>query len=105
MSNKELSEEIHKPIIRKFNDRKVHSSFADNIWAADLADIQLTSKFNKGIRFLSIIDIFSKQAWAIPLKDKRGIKINNSFQKNLMNLIAIQTKYRRIKVANLMIDQ
>ena len=60
MSNKELSEEIHKPIIRKFNDRKVHSSFADNIWAADLADIQLTSKFNKGIRFLSIIDIFSK---------------------------------------------
>ena len=60
MSNKELSEEVHKPIIRKFNDRKVHSSFADNIWAADLADIQLTRKFNKGIRFLSIIDIFSK---------------------------------------------
>ena len=49
MSNKELAEELHKPIIRKFEKRKVHSPFIDNIWGADLADIQLISKFNKGI--------------------------------------------------------
>ena len=52
ISNKELSEEPHKPIIRKFNKRKVHSPFIDNIWGTDLADMQLISKFNKEFRFL-----------------------------------------------------
>ena len=61
ISNKELEEELHKPIIRKFEKRKVHSSFIDNIWGADLADMQLISKFNKGLRFLlCVIDIYSK---------------------------------------------
>ena len=39
ISNKELSEELHKPINRNFNKRKVHSPFIDNIWGADLADM------------------------------------------------------------------
>ena len=58
ISNKELAEELHKPIIRKVNKRKVHSSFTDNIWGAYLANMQLISKFNKGIRILlCVIDI------------------------------------------------
>ena len=70
MSNKKLPEELHKPIIRKFEKREVHSLFIDNMWGADLADMQLISKFNKGRRFLScVIDIFSKYAWVVPLKD------------------------------------
>ena len=40
ISNKQLAEELHKPIIRKFNEKKVHSPFIDNIWGADLADMQ-----------------------------------------------------------------
>ena len=48
----QLADELHKPIIRKFNKRKVYSSFKDNIWGVDLADMQLLSKFNKGFRFL-----------------------------------------------------
>ena len=61
ISNKKLAEELHKPIIRKLKKRKVHSSFIDNIWGADLADMQLLSKFNTGICFLlCVIDIFSK---------------------------------------------
>ena len=52
ISIQELAEELHKPIIRKFNKRKVHSPFIDNIWSADLADMQLISKFNKGFKFL-----------------------------------------------------
>ena len=48
ISDKELAEELHKPIIRKFKKRDVPSSFLDNIWAADLTDMQLISKFNKG---------------------------------------------------------
>ena len=83
MSSKELAKELHKPIIRKFNKRKVHSFYIDNIWGADRADMQLISKFNKGIRFLlCIIVIFSKYAWVIPLKDKKGITITNAFPKN-----------------------
>ena len=48
--NEQLAEEFHKPIIRKFKKRKVCSTFKDNIWGADLADMQLISKFNKRFR-------------------------------------------------------
>ena len=76
ISNKELPEELHKPIIRKFKKRKVHSSFIDNIWGADLADMQIISKFSKGFRILlCIIDIYSKYAWVISLKDEKGISM------------------------------
>ena len=68
--NMQLADELHKPIIRKFKKMKVCSSIKDNIWGGDLADMQLLSKFNKGFRFLlCVIDIFSKSAWVIPLKD------------------------------------
>ena len=51
MSDQQLAGELHKPIIKKFKKRKVESPFIDNIWGADLADMQLISKFSKGIRF------------------------------------------------------
>ena len=82
--NEQLAKELHKPIIRKLKKRKVYSGFKDNIWGADLADMQLISKFNKGFRFLlCVIDIFSKYAWVVPLKDKKGVSIVNAFQKTL----------------------
>ena len=85
--NLQIAEELHKPIIRKFKKRKLYSGFKDNIWGADLADMQLISKFNKGFRFLlCVIDIFSKYAWVVPLKDKKGISIVNAFQKILDSL-------------------
>ena len=63
LENEQLANELHKPIIRKFEKRKVYSTFKDNIWAVDLADMQLLRKYNKGIRFLlCVIDIFSKYA-------------------------------------------
>ena len=78
--NEQLAKELHKPIIRKLKKRKVYSGFKDNTWGADLADMHLISKFNKGFRFLlCVIDIFSKYAWVIPLKDKKGITITNAF--------------------------
>ena len=56
--NKQLAEELHKSIIRKFKRREIYSAFKGNIWAADLADMQLKSKFDKGFRFLlCVIDI------------------------------------------------
>ena len=79
--NKQLANELHKPIIRKFEKRKVYSTFKDNIWGVDLADMQLLSKYNKRIRFLlCVIDIFCKYAWVVPLKDKKGISIVKAFQ-------------------------
>ena len=76
-----LADELHKPIIRKFNKRKVYSSFKDNIWGVDLADMRLFSKFNKGIKYLlCVIDLFSKYAFVVPLKDKKGVSIVNAFQ-------------------------
>ena len=71
--NMQLADELHKPIIRKFEKIKLHSSFRDNIGGVDLADMQLLGKFNKGFRFLlCTIDIFSKYAWVVPLKDKKA---------------------------------
>ena len=59
-------------------------SIIDNIWGADLAYMQVISKFYKGVRFLlRVINIFSKYAWVIPLKDKKGITITNASQKIL----------------------
>ena len=79
--NQQLAEELHKPIIKKIQKRKRHAAFKDNIWGADLADMQLLNRYNKGIRFLlCVIDIFSKYAWVVPLKNKKGVSIVTAFQ-------------------------
>ena len=80
--NYHLANELHRQIIRKFKRRKVYSSFRDNIWGVYLTDMQSLSKYNKGIKYLlCAINLFSKYAWVVPLKDKRGISIVNAFQK------------------------
>ena len=56
--NMQLADELHEPIIRNFKKRTVYSRFSDNIWGADLADMQLLSKFNKGFRFYYVLLIF-----------------------------------------------
>ena len=82
--NEELAEELYKPIIRNLKKKTVYFAFKDNTWVADLADMQLINKSNKGSRFLLwVIDIFSKYACVVPLKDKKGITIVNAFQKIL----------------------
>ena len=69
-SNFKLANELHKPIVKKFKKRKVYSSLRDNIWGLYLADRQSLSKYNKGIKYLlCAINLFSKYAWVIPLKD------------------------------------
>ena len=78
--NYQLAEELHKPIFRKLKKRKVYSSFRDNIWGVDLADMQSLSKYNKGMKYLLwAIDLFSEYAWVVPIKDKRGISIVDGF--------------------------
>ena len=56
--------------------------------------MQLLSKFNEGIKYLlCVIDLFSKYAFVVPLKDKKGSSIVNAFQSILEN----QTKENQIK--------
>ena len=94
-----MAEELHKPIIRK---RKVYSSFRDNIWGVDLADMQSLSKYNKEIKYLLCgIDLFSKYAWVVPIKDKRGISIVDGFKKIIAE--GSQIKYGQIKALNFII--
>ena len=81
-SSLKLADEFHKPVIKKFNKRKVYSQFKDDIWGVDLADTRLLSKQNKDIKYLlCAIDLFSKYAFVVPLKDKKGIIIINAFNK------------------------
>ena len=59
----------------------MYSSFKDNIWGVGLADMQLISKYNKGIKYLlCAIDLFIKYAFIVPLKDKKGTTIVKAFQ-------------------------
>ena len=63
----------------------MYSSFRDNIWGVDLADMQSLSKYNKAIKYLlCAIDLFSKYAWVVCIKDNKGTSIVNTFQKIIL---------------------
>ena len=80
--NKILSEELHKSKRKNYPRRKIIVNHIDEIFAADLVEMQKFAKLNKGYRYLlTCIDIFSKYSWVIPLKDKRGITIKNALEK------------------------
>ena len=86
INDKILAEELHKPIVKNFKRRKVYSSFKDNIWGFDLADMSLISKFNKEIKYLlCVIDLFSRYSWVISLKNKKGDSIVEGFKSILKN--------------------
>ena len=72
--NYQLANELQKPIIRKFEKRKVYSSSTGNIWGVHLADIQSLTKYNKENKYLlCAIDLFSIYAWVIPITDKKEL--------------------------------
>ena len=68
----ETSRELRYENIGKFEKPKLRSSFADNIWGADIADVKLITKFNRKICFLLfVIGLYSKNAWIIFLKGNK----------------------------------
>ena len=78
--NYQLANELHKQIIREFRKQKFYQYFRDSICGDDLPDTQSLSKYTKEIKYLfCAIDLFSKYAWVVPLKDKRRITIVNAF--------------------------
>ena len=95
MQNKELVEKLHELIIRKLWNWKVHLSFIDNIWGADLVDMQLLSKINKGIHFLlCVIDIYSVNMLGLFLwKIKKVLQLLMLFKQFYISQAANQAKY------------
>ena len=72
---------LHKPVRRIFPRRKTFAKGIDDLFQADLADMQNLSRYNDGYRFiLTCVDVFSKRAFAIPLKDKRGTSVAEVFE-------------------------
>ena len=81
-----LADELHKPIRRKFKKRIVFAKNVDDIWSADLVDMQSFSKYNNGFKYiLMVIDVFSKFGWGVPLKTKNGTTIAEAFEKIFKN--------------------
>jgi len=71
---------LHKVARKKFKRSKVHVTTKDEQWQADLCDVGNLKKFNDGNKFLlTVIDCFSKYAWAVPLKDKTGESVRAAF--------------------------
>ena len=72
---------LHKPVKYKFPRRRVVVGGMGHQMQADLVDVSRISKYNKGIKFiLTCIDVFSKKAWAVPLKDKTGATLVRAFE-------------------------
>ena len=75
---------LYKPVTRKFQRRGVNVNSIDEIWAAELIDIQEFSKDNNEIKYLlTVIDIFSKFVWIVSLKRKTGQKVASAFSRIL----------------------
>ena len=107
MSNdwsQQLAEELHKPITRKFTKRTVISNSIDEIWAADLVEMQKFSKWNKGIKYLlMVIDVLSKYGWIEGLNNKKTKVLVKHLVTYLKKVNVNQECYGQIKDLSLLV--
>ena len=76
-----LADELHKPIKRKFPRRSVIVFNKDEIWSADLVEMQTFPSFNKRFKYIfTVIVVCSKYAWAVPIKDKSAASVTKTFK-------------------------
>ena len=82
----QLANELHKPVWRQFDKHTVFAKQVDDIWTADLVDMSPFSRLNKGYKYLlTVIDVFSKYGWIVPLKTKTGKEVAQVFLKLFFN--------------------
>ena len=75
---------LHRPAVKHFRRNRVFVGHKDGVWEIDLIDLQSLKKFNKNFRYLvTCIDILSKYAWVIPLKDKTADTLVEAFKRIL----------------------
>ena len=78
----QLTKELHKPVRRRFDKRTVFAKHVGDIWTADLVDMSSFSRSNKGYKYLlTVIGVFSKYGWIVPLKTKTDKKVAQAFRK------------------------
>ena len=78
----QLANELHIPVRRRCDKRSVFAKQVDDIWAADLVDMSSFSRSNKGYRYLlTVINVYSKYGWIMPLKTKTGKEVAQAFRK------------------------
>ena len=76
-----LAKEVFNPQIKKFRRERIIPLYKDETWSADLIDKSSLSKYNNNYKFIiTVIDIFTKYAWDVPLKNKSGLSITNGFK-------------------------
>ena len=91
---------LHKPVRYNFPRNRVIVTEYDGQWQADLVDISSLARFNKGYKFLlTCIDVFSKFACVVPLKNKTGESLVNGFQ-SILDLGRSRKSYRLTKELN-----
>ena len=79
-----LAKEVFSPQITKFRRKRIIPLYKDETWSADLIDKSSLSKYNNNYKFiLTVIDNFTKYAWANPLKNKSGLSVTNGFKRVL----------------------
>ena len=82
----DLSNELNKPTIQKFERKKIIVNHINEIHSADLVDMTKYSKINKGYKYIfTNIDVFSKIAYAYPIKSKKIRDIKSRFEKIFKN--------------------
>jgi hypothetical protein len=73
---------LHKPVRKKFPRNRIIAQGIDNIWQIDLVDLKSMAALNDSFKYLmTCIDIFSKYAWVIPIKNKTGVEVEKALQK------------------------
>ena len=103
--NEQLAEELHKPVIKKFEIRKVYARFKDNICAAALDETGSLPSKNKNLKYLlCVIDVFTKYAWVKPLKDKKPKTVLNPFIEKVSEFNRKPNNYGLIKGENFEIN-
>ena len=76
-----ITKEIFSPVVKKFERIKIVPHYKDECWSIDLIDKTSLSKYNKGYKFIfTIIDNYTKYAWAIPIKNKEGKSVTEAFK-------------------------
>lgn len=79
-----IVEELHKPARKRFTRRRVYVKGIDDLWQIDLIDVQKHSRDNKGFKFiLTVIDVLSKYAWAVPVKNKNALSVTSAMRQVL----------------------
>jgi transposase InsO family protein len=93
---------LHKPLKKRFPRRKTFAKGVNDLFQADLADMRNLASYNGGYSYiLTCIDVFSRYAFAVPVKDKRGISVSAAFEKIFADRVPnmVQTD-RRLEFLN-----